>query len=135
MNKQQWPIQAGGVYRALGSVCYGIYRVFAIDGETVHAHYMWVGDTVPMSTRSMSMEIFRMCAEPQDQSPIPFLIAVLKGIEWGGADPLMPRCPSCDNSKGQGHQEGCLIAEAIAKGESSAKIEAAECGEATNHAN
>lgn len=78
-HSTEWPIRVGGMYVTIGDT--GIYRkVTEIAGEFVYSD-RFHADGIPCMKRPgdrMSIKTFRAAYRPEDQSPIPALVAALK---------------------------------------------------------
>lgn len=88
MNEANWPIRIGGIYRLTkGDVeC----RVTAIDGDKVYSILRTEhcdGKIHEHNPQRDSIGLFRRIYMPEDQSPIPALIAALKlYVDQDGTD-------------------------------------------------
>lgn len=80
MSEATWEIRVGGEYKPRDPGAYAIARrVKAIDGNRVHYVLLFPGGKEG-SPRDMSMWEFRKESAPEDQSPIPELLAALKAV-------------------------------------------------------
>lgn len=74
-----WPIQVGGVYAAVSQP--GCKReVLSTDEEQVLFQFHGSTGAIDAMPRSVSVGVFREISIPGDQSPIPQLVAALKGM-------------------------------------------------------
>lgn len=79
MNEANWPIRIGGEYKAQTS---GLFRrVIAIDGDAIHHELVYASDGDVLDRNSYSSHLFRRTSHPEDQSPIPALVAALRKIQ------------------------------------------------------
>lgn len=101
MSEQgNWKIRVGGEYMAENDIAnrHPYLRVVtAIVGDSVYYALRTYHDhTVPPGYgdlhdpgKYMDYADFQKASIPEDQSPIPYLVAALKAVEWGGVEPTL----------------------------------------------
>lgn len=80
MATPNWPIRVGGVYESDAFPELITRRVTAIDGDNVHFEKWYSGGKKPYSVGELDGDVFRVVSLPEDQSPIPELLAALKKV-------------------------------------------------------
>lgn len=85
-SKSTWPIRVGGEYlRQAIPNGFTFMRVLAFNGEEVVYQHVWREDGDVLSVHTADPETFRRLYCPEDQSPIPALVAALeKALEAHG---------------------------------------------------
>lgn len=106
-----WPIRVGGQYAFKNDRPAVSGRVAATDGDRIHWVHRYSHNGEEFAANDDDSEMFRALFRPEDQSPIPALVAVLKAIQFKGHNQV---CPICKGTENSGHGLMCDIGVALA---------------------